>query len=148
MAPKNVFRIVVALALALTMASVLAAALPGDVPATWDAVLQWSGNGGVWEQLAANIPETIFGRVVLGVLIAALAILGLAIQIGMFLFWRFARIGYVCLTGLLVILAPFEGLVVMVPLEAALYQLALIITGTVIAMAYLQPVGSYFDGDA
>jgi ABC-type glycerol-3-phosphate transport system permease component len=148
MAPKNIFRIVVGLALALTFASVIAAALPGEIPESWNTVLQWSGNGGIWERLSENIPESFWGRVVLGVVVAAVAILGIAVQVGMFLFWRFARAGYVLLTGLLIVTVPFEGLVVMVPVEAALYQLDLIVTGAVIAIAYLQPVSRYFEKDA
>lgn len=145
MAAKNVFRILVGLALALTIASAIAAAFPGDISENWNAVLLWHGNGGVSEHLSENIPESIWGRAILGILVAALVILGIAVQAGMFLFWRFARVGYVLLAALLILTVPFDGLVVMVPVEAALYQLALIVTGLVIAMAYLQPIASYFE---
>jgi hypothetical protein len=77
-----------------------------------------------------------------------LLILLIAIQVGMFLFWRWARVGYICLTGIAIILVGFSGLMVMRPLEMAVDQLACIVPGAIIAMAYLQPVKSYFDGSA
>ena len=69
----------------------------------------------------------------------------IAVYIGMFLFWRFARFGFVCLTALSVVLVPFDGLVVMAPVEASLLQLALIIDGVIVAMAYLPPIGGQFE---
>jgi hypothetical protein len=145
MSPKNVFRILVGLSLALTIASAIAAAFPGEISEDWAAVLQWHGNGGISEYFSESIPESMWGRAALGVLAAALALLAIAVQIGMFLFWRFARIGYVCLSALLILTVLFDGLVVVVPTEAALYQLSLLVDGVVIAMSYLQPVASYFD---
>ncbi len=148
MAAKSVFRAVVGLALALTIASGVAAAFPGDLSADWSTVLLWHGNAGISERLMQNLPESLWARAALGLIAAALGIFAIAVQLGMFLFWHFARIGYVLLAGLLIATAPFDGLVVMVPLEAALYELALMITGVVIAMAYLQPISSYFERDA
>ena len=145
MSPKSTFRIIVGLSLALTIASAIAAAFPGASSEEWAAVLQWHGNGGVSQYIAENIPESMWARIALGIVAAVLAISAIAIQIGMFLLWRFARIGYVCLSALLILTVAFDGLVVMVPAEAALYQLSLIVDGVVIAMAYLQPIASYFD---
>ena len=68
-----------------------------------------------------------------------------AVQVGMFWFWRFARTGYVLLVALFLVAIPFDGLVVMTPIEAALYDIALILDGAVITMAYLQPIASYFE---
>jgi hypothetical protein len=68
-----------------------------------------------------------------------------AVAVGLFLFWRFARFGFVLICALTLALVPFDGLVVMTPLVAALYDLSLVIDGVVVAMAYLPPVRNEFE---
>ena len=148
MAPKNVFRIVVALSTALLIAGAVAAAFPGQISEEWKPLLQWHGNGGITEHLVENIPENYWTRAVLLLFAIGFLVFTIAVLIGMFLFWRFARFGFVCLTALSVVLVPFDGLVVMAPVEAALFQLALILDGVVVAMAYLPPIRGQFENDA
>ena len=148
MAPKNVFRSVVGLSIVLTIASAVAAILPGQMSEEWTTLFQWHGNGGISEQLLENIQESYWERAVLLILAAIFFAFAIAVLIGMFLFWRFARFGFVCLTALSVVLVPFDGLVVMTPLEAALFQLVLILDGVIVAMAYLPPICSQFKTDA
>lgn len=63
----------------------------------------------------------------------------------MFLFWQFARIGYLVSTLAFALVVLFDGLVVMIPLQASLYELSLILDGIVIAMSYLQPFKGFFE---
>jgi hypothetical protein len=148
MAPKNAFRIVVALSIALTIAGAVAAVFPGQISEEWTTLLQWHGNSGISEQLIGNIPESYWARALLLLLAVGFLAFAVAVFVGMFLFWRFARFGFVCLTALSVVLVPFDGLVVMAPVEAALFQLALILDGVIVAMAYLPPIGGQFETDA
>ena len=148
MAPKNAFRIVVALSGALIIAGAVAAMFPGQIPEDWATLLQWHGNGGISEQITENIPESYWARAILLLVGFGFLAFTIAVLIGMFLFWRFARFGFVCLTALSVVLVPFDGLVVMAPIEAALFQLALILDGVIVAMAYLPPIGRLFENDA
>lgn len=148
MAPKNVFRIVVGLSIAFTIASAVAALLPGKMSEDWTTLLQWHGNSGVSEQLIANIPESYWVRAVLSLLAVGFLAYAIAIIIGMFVFWRFARFGFIFLTALSIVLVPFDGLVVMTPVEAALFQLVLVLDGVIVAMAYLPPICGQFEKDA
>jgi hypothetical protein len=145
---KNTFRTLVALSIALTIASIVAGNFPGDIPADWVTVLQWDGNGGITQYLVENIPENYWARVVLLFLAFGFFLFVIAVLIGMFRFWRFARFGYVCLVALSVVLVPFDGLVVMAPANAALLQLSLVLDGLIVAMAYLPPIRSQFESDA
>ena len=147
MAPKNIFRSVVASGIALTIAGAVAANFRGPISEEWITLLLWHGNGGITEHLM-GIPEDYWARA--GLLLFALGFLAftIAVVIGMFLFWHFARFGFVCLTALSAVLVPFDGLVVMAPVEAALFQLALILDGVTVAMAYLPPIRGQFENDA
>ena len=145
MAPKNVFRILVGLSIALIIAGAVAAIFPGHMSEEWTTLAQWHGNGGVSEQLTENLPENYWVRAVLLLLAVGFLAFAIAVLIGMFLFWRFARFGFVCLTALSVVLVPFDGLVVMAPIEASLLQLALILDGVIVAMAYLPPISGQFE---
>lgn len=145
MTQKNLFRLLVALPLALSIASSVAGLYPGNLSDDWKIVLEWNGNEGIFEGLTENIPESTFARVALFIVSAVFLVIAVAIQIGMFLFWRFARIGYVLGTLIFIFVVPFNGLVVMVPLEAAMYELLLTLDGVVIAVAYLQPISGYFE---
>ena len=147
MAAKNVFRIVVGLSIALMIAGAVAAVFPGQMSEDWTTLVQWHGNGGISEQISGSLPENYWLRAVLLILAVGFLAFAIAVYIGMFLFWHFARFGFVCLTALSVVLVPFDGLVVMAPVEASLLQLALIIDGVIVAMAYLPPIGGQFEPD-
>lgn len=133
------------MSLALEIGSALAGAYPGAISEDWKTVLEWSGNGGYFEWLVESVPEQTFFHVVLLILLVLFLAIVIAVQIGMFLFWQFARTGYLISTLAFSMVVPFDGLVVMTPLQASLYELSLILDGVVIAMSYLQPVKGYFE---
>jgi len=146
MTPQSLFRSIVALSLVLSIICAVSGQFPGSIPDDWKTVLEWNGNGGLIEYATNNIPADNFARIGLLLLLLACLVLVVAAQIGMFLFWRFARTGYVVLTGAFILLTAFDGLVVTVPVQESLYELTLVVDGMVIAISYLNPIGAYFEG--
>jgi hypothetical protein len=138
MSAKNLFRCLVAISLLSFLAAMAVTPLATDVPAEWKTLFEWNGNGGYWDELREN------RWIVLGLGIP-FAILVIAAQIGMFLFWRFARPAYAALVAVTVLVTPFEGLVVQLPLEAAWWSLSAIVDGAIIALSYSQPFSAYFE---
>jgi hypothetical protein len=145
MSPQVFFRVLVGLSLGVTIAISGAAFWILESSEDWRAVLEWHGNGGIMEYFSTNLPASGWPQPVLVLLLVVAAGLTLAVQVGMFLFWRFARTGYVVLAALFLVVTLFDGLVVMTPIEAALHDIALILDGVIITMAYLQPIASYFE---
>jgi hypothetical protein len=145
MSSRNVFRFVVALSITLTMAGSVAAAFPGQLSEDWTTLLLWHGNDGLTDRLVENLPESNWTRALWLLVAFGLLAYATAVVLGLFLFWRFARFGFVCICALTLALVPFDGLVVMTPLEAALFHLSLVLDGVVVAMAYLPPVRYQFD---
>jgi hypothetical protein len=145
MTQKNIFRLFVAISLALEIGSALAGVYQGAISEDWKTVLEWSGNGGYSEWLTESVPEQTFFKVVLLIVVVLFLAIVVAVQIGMFLFWQFARIGYLVSTLAFALLVLFDGLVVMVPIQASLYDLTLILDGIIIAMSYLQPFKGFFE---
>jgi hypothetical protein len=138
MSPKNLFRCLVAISLVTGLATLGATQVPGEVPEAWKAAYEWSGNGSLLDELELN-------RWILLGLGIPFVIFAIAAQIGMFLFWPFARPAYVALTVAIVLMTPFSGLVVQLPVEATLSELSLIADGAIIALSYSQPFASYFE---
>src|SRR5687767_12481289 len=98
MTSRNFFRSIVALSLLLSLATGVSGFFGVDIPEDWNTLLEWSGNRGVTEFIFNNLPSSNIARIALllaGIVFLAFAV---AVQIGMFLFWRFARTGYVVLT--------------------------------------------------
>lgn len=145
MTPQNVFRFVVALSLLLAIITAVSGVYAENIPEDWKALLEWNGNGGVSEHALNNHAKDGLSRVALLVLGIGFVVFVVAVQIGMFLFWRFARTGYVVLTGGFVALTAFDGIVVTLPVQEAFYELTLLVDGAVIAMSYLSPIGAYFE---
>jgi hypothetical protein len=145
MSPKSFFRSLVGLSLIISFAISAAGIWPIASPTEWGPVLEWSGNGGVLERLHANAPTDGRPWYAFVVVLGTALVLVTAVQVGMFLFWRFARFGYVVMAGLFVVWTLFDGLLVMTSIEAALYDVTLVLDGVIIAMSYLPPVASYFE---
>ena len=141
MSARNMFRCLVALSFVLAFAPWASTQLPGPVPEHWQTLLEWNGNGSI-------VDEVIQNRWILFGVGGPLVILALAAQIGMFFFWRFARPAYAATTLLFVLLTSFWGIAVVLPVEAALVELAFLLEGAVIALSYSQPFSSYFEGPA
>ena len=145
MSHKTFFRLIVALSLLVAIGGGVASAFPGDISSDWKAVLEWQGDGEMLMRLYENIPEKAFTKVLLNVFSVALILFAIATQIGMFLFWRFARPTYAALTLLFVIYAIFGGLLILTPVEVVFYNLVLLLDGAIIAMSYLSPIKGYFE---
>jgi hypothetical protein len=138
MSPKNLFRCLVAISLATGFAALGATQLPGDYPEEWRALYEWSGNGSLFHGLGEN------RWLLLGVGVP-LAIFAIAAQVGMFLFWPFARPAYAAIVAAMVLVTAFAGLVVQLPVEAALMEISVLADGAIIALSYSQPFSSYFE---
>jgi hypothetical protein len=145
MAPQNFFRCVVTLSLLLSIITAVSGIYAENIPEDWNTLLEWSGNGGVLEHATNNLPKDNTARIALLLLGLGFVAFVTAVQIGMFLFWHFARTGYVVLTGAFVIFTAFDGIVVTVPVQEAFYELTLLVDGAVIAMSYLSPISAYFE---
>jgi hypothetical protein len=103
-------------------------------------LLEWNGNGRIIDEVVAD-RWLLFG---VGI---PLVVLVTAAQIGMFFFWRFARPVYAGLIAVFVLLAPFSGITILLPIEAAFEELSLLVDGAVIALSYSQPFSSYFEAE-
>src|SRR5688572_13469678 len=112
MSPKAFFRVLVALSLAAVLAISATTIWPPASPDEWSPVLEWHGNGDILEHLSGRVP--VGGWALLVPVLVAIATVAfvVAVQIGMFLFWRPARAGYVALTAMFLVLVVFDGLVV------------------------------------
>lgn len=139
MTHKTVFRLLAALSLVAAIASGMMAAYPGDISGDWQTVLEWHGDGSYLSPVLDNTFASGVGQLAL-----VLGLFAVATQIGIFLFWRFARPSYAVLTAFLILFTLFSGLSVMTPTEAALFELSLLLDGAVLAMSYLSPIKAHF----
>ena len=91
MTHKIAFRLLAALSLVAAIASGVMAAYPGDIPGDWKTVLEWHGDGSHLSPVLDNAFASGVGQLALIGLALALGLFAVATQIGIFLFWRFAR---------------------------------------------------------
>lgn len=141
---KTVFRLLAALSLVVVIASGVATAFPGDVSSDWEAALAWHGNGAAGMDFYEATLESDYGPILLWSIGIAFLLFVAATQIGIFLFWRFARPSYAVLATLMFLYSPFAGLSVMTPVQTALWELTLFLDGAIVAMSYLPPINGYF----
>ena len=143
---RTVFRILLVATLVGAIAGALAAIFPGTISDDWRTVTEWNGNGSVYERFESfTFPTHIVARVALIALVVLIVLFCISIYVGLFLFWRFARLGNVVLTILFLLVAPWAGLVILLPLEAALYEFTMLCEGAVIALSYSPPIKHYFE---
>ena len=143
---KTVFRLLLVAILLGAIASALIASFPGNITEDWRTITEWNGNGGFYERLdSVTSPAHIAGRVAVISLLAVIVLFLLTVYVGLFLFWRFARLSNLLLTILLLLLAPWSGLVILLPIEAAVYDFTVLCEGAVIALSYTSPVKDYFE---
>ena len=116
-----------------------------DLSEEWRTLLEWNGHGGILDHMRYNLPQDAAERVALMALLVSTLAYVVAVQIGIFLFRPFARVGYVLIAGGFALFAAFDGLYVATPLQSAIHSFALVIDGAIIAASYLQPIASYFD---
>lgn len=144
MTHKTVFRLLAVLSLVAAIASGMMAAYPGDISGDWKTVLEWHGDGSYLSPVLDSTFAGGGGQLALLGLALVLGLFAVATQIGIFLFWRFARPSYAVLTAFLILFTLFSGLSVMTPTEAALFELSLLLDGAVLAMSYLSPIKAHF----
>lgn len=147
---QKLFRVLLLVSLVATvMAITLHHTASGRVSDDWKTLLQWDGDGGLVDRVPDTFPSSWGARILLiaGLLVAiGFVVFTLVTQIGMILFWRFARPGFLITTALWIGLSPFLGLSVTLPLEGALYYLATLCDGAALAMAYFSPLSERFYG--
>ena len=145
---KTVFRILLVATLVGAIGGALAAIFPGNISEDWRTVTEWNGNGGICEWFESfTLPTHIAARVALIILAVLLAVFFLSIYVGLFFFWRLARVTNVILTIVFLLIAPWAGLVILLPLEAAFYDFTMLCGGAVIALSYSPPIKHYFEPD-
>lgn len=146
MNPKSLFRLLIVVTMVSAIGGALAAVFPGNISEDWRTISEWSGNGGIYERVGS--PELLDKEsapyAVIGLLVALILFL-LSISVGLFLFWRVARLANLLVSVAFLLLAPWEGLVVLLPLEAAFYNFTTLCEGAVIALSYVSPVKDYFE---
>src|SRR5687767_9565250 len=90
--PEAFFRSLIIVTLILGAASGVVASFPGDVPEDWSTIMEWHGNGGYYDYIEHTLsPASALERVVWIALLVGLLFLLLGVYVGLFLFWRFAR---------------------------------------------------------
>jgi len=143
---KTVFRLLLVAILLGAIASALIASFPGNISEDWRTISEWNGSGGFYERLDSfTLPTHIVARVAVITALVLLLMLLLSVYVGLFLFWRFARITNLLLTVLLVLVAPWAGLVILLPVEAAVYDFTMLCEGAVVALSYTSPIKDYFE---
>jgi hypothetical protein len=142
----TLFRVLVVAAPVLAVLGVVANHFgAAHVSQDWRDILAWSGDGAwipdpssIWQTQRMLAISVVFLYVI--VVIAALVA-----QVGLFLFWRFARPLAVVLTVLGEALVLGFGLSVFLPLEQVFYDLCLLSEGAILALAYFSPLHARFD---
>ena len=143
---KTVFRLLLVAKLLAPIAVAIVASFPGNISEDWRTITEWNGNGGYDERFESFTLSThAAGQVAVISALVLLLLFLLYVYVGLFLFWRFARITNLLLTVLLVLVAPWAGLVVLLPIEAALYDFIMFCQGAVIALSYSSPTKDYFE---
>ena len=143
---KNVFRLLLVATLLAGIAGALVASFPGNISEDWRTITEWNGNGGFYERFESfTLPTHAAGRVAVITALVLLLLFLLSVYVGLFLFWRFARITNLLLTVLLVLVAPWAGLVVLLPIEAGLYDFMMLCEGAVVTLSYTSPIKDYFE---
>jgi len=146
MTPKALFRLMVAIMLLGAVGSTLAAIFPGNIGEEWRTAQELNGNGGIYERFADfELPTHAIARASVTGLLVILVLFLLSVYVGLFFFWRFARLFNVLLTVLFIVIAPWAGLVVLLPIEAGLYDFTMLCEGAVFTLSYSSPIKSLFE---
>lgn len=79
-------------------------------------------------------------------LILVLGVAYIASLVGLYRFQRWGRTGSLWLTLVTLLLYLLDGPVLAAPLESSLYELATMLWGAVLAIAYFSPLSARFEG--
>ena len=111
----------------------------------WRDILAWSGDS-AWIPDPSSIWQTQRLLAILVILLyVVIVVAALVAQVGLFLFWRFARPLALILAVLGEALVLGFGLSIFLPLEQMLYDLCLLSEGAILALAYFSPLHERFD---
>jgi hypothetical protein len=144
---KSFFRLLLIAPFFELVVGTLVPASPYEISENWRTISEWHGNGGFYEHLGAFASSTsTLGRFAEISLLAVGLLLLLTVYVGLFLFWRPARLANLLLTLAFLVSAPWAGLVVLLPVEAALYGFTMLCEGAVVALCYTSPIKNYFEG--
>jgi hypothetical protein len=72
--------------------------------------------------------------------VAFISLFGLLARIGLFFFWRWARILYVLCMAVDLVTMPFEPVTPHTPLTSAISQFTIYLAGFVVALIYFSPI--------
>lgn len=145
MSAKGVFRGLLVAYLLFGLGGVLVSFFPGNISADLRTVMEWSGHGAwldLYSQPLRDLPVSLWGLVILQL---ALLIVSFGSYIGLFFFWRPARLGYVVTSLLWAATTSISGLSVRLPLEGFFYHIAIICEGAVLALCFTSPIKEYFE---
>lgn len=121
--PEAFFRCLLIVAFLGAAAGHLVSIFPGDINEEWHAITEWNGNGGYYDYLIDNIPpQSTLAQVALMSLLVALLLIVLGVYVGLFFFWRFSRVANLLLTIAFILVMPWAGLAVYLPLQATMYD--------------------------
>ena len=143
---KAFFRVLLVASFLGIVAGAFISIFPGNISEDWRTITTWNGNGGFYESLDVSaFPTSIVGRIGLIALLVVVLLVLVGVYVGLFLFWRYARLCNLLLTILFVLIAPWAGLVVLLPLEASIYDFTMLCDGAVIALSYTSPIKDHFE---
>ncbi len=110
-------------------------------PIEWQQLVEWNGEGSFFD-VDFESPST--SSIVIGIIGGLFLIASIASFVGLFIFKRWARTITVILTALTFIGTPFMGVVVLLPVEAMLFDLSATLYGVMLAMCFLPPISNHF----
>jgi hypothetical protein len=110
-------------------------------PQEWRDVLSWNGNGGI---LPYSFDDMSVGQWMALVFICLLVFVILVNDVLFFFYWRYSRAIYLWTSVLGITVTLMCGLLIMTPIEGALYHASLFLSGIALALAYCSPVAERF----
>lgn len=137
------FRVTVVLGPLLAVGGIVYSVLAASsFPAEWQEALKLAGDGGI---LPIEEDQLTAGHAVVGLQFVAFALIALANQVALFLFWGPSRFIYLLLSLIGFAVLPLLGFVVQPPIEALLFNLSLFFSGMTLALAYFSPAATRFN---
>jgi hypothetical protein len=150
MSPATLFRTLILASLALAILGGVVSLSPGHIPETWQQALDLHGDGGYWQHLESSaegddaalaVNHSVLGFI--GLII--LAVILIALWVGLFFFWRPSRTVNVVVTVLYAASLPWAGLSVYLPIQAMFAEISVLLQGAIIALSYSPPIKHLFE---
>lgn len=142
MNPVFLFRLSILLHWACSGAGILYALVAESFfPQDWQDLMAWNGNGSVFPE---NLREA---SVPIGILIGAItlfALISTANQVFLLFFWKPARSIYLASCIIQYPMILLFGLSILSPVEVMFYEMAALLSGVTLALAFYSPVADRF----